>query len=142
MKKSNRITALLAAFAAALTMSFGPAIADVTDVNLVAPNENFPRVWRAYPEMDARFERVGTPRSVAQVRRLAVGDSKQQLVNAVGQPASAYGDGSWNFNVALPLPERNRLICQYRVFFDAQDRVSGSIWRRPQCAGIVLGSIR
>jgi len=140
MKLSNRVTAILAGLSAALFLSLSSAKADVTELNLVGPERIFPRVWRAYPNMDASFERIGTPRSIAQVRRVEIGYSKQQLVRAVGQPVSAYEDGSWNFNVALPLPQNNRLICQYRVYFDGQSQVVGSIWRRPQCAALVVGA--
>lgn len=116
-----------------------PAHADVTELNVVAPERAFPRVWRAYPTMDARYARTGSQRSVAQVRRIAIGSSKSQLVSAIGNPVSAFRDGSWNFNVSLRLPQRNRLICQYRVYFDDNDRVAGTAWRRPQCADIVAG---
>lgn len=142
MRKSNRMAAVLAGLSTALIMAFTPAAAEVSGLNLLGTKADFPRVWRAYPDMDARFERPGTPQTIERVRSLAIGDSKQQLVRAVGQPVSAYEDGSWNFNVALPLPQGNRLICQYRVFFDAEERVSGSIWRRPQCADLVVGNIR
>lgn len=116
-----------------------PAHADVAGLNVVAPEEGFPSTWRSYPSMDAEFSRTGTPRSVAQVRRVEIGSTKEQLVSAVGQPVSAYRDGSWNFNVALPLPRTNRLICQYRVYFDDDGRVTGTAWRRPQCADIITG---
>ncbi len=139
MKRVKTPFAMLTGLAMALVLGLGPAAADVTTLNGVGPDRDFPRAWRAYSQMDKRFARVGTPRSVATVRKIAIGSSKQQLVRAVGQPVSAYKDGSWNFNVALPLPQRNKLICQYRVYFDDQDRVAGTLWRRPQCANIVTG---
>ena len=139
MKLSNRAKAMLAGLVAALTLSVGPVLAEVTALNLLASGKDFPRVWREYPDMDARFERPGIARTPQQVQKVAIGSSKQQLVRAVGQPVSTYPDGSWNFNIALPLPQRNRLICQYRVFFDAQERVTGTIWRRPQCVQLVTG---
>ncbi len=117
-----------------------PAQADVTELNVLGTDREFPRVWQAYPDMDEPFVREGLPRTVAQVRQVAIGSTKQQLVRAVGQPVSAYSDGSWNFNVSFRLPQGNRLICQYRVFFDAADKVVGTLWRRPQCMNIVTGN--
>jgi len=114
-------------------------MADVTELNVLGPEKSFPRVSRAYPDIDAEFVRHGTSRTVAQVRRIAIGSSKTQLVRAIGQPVSAYKDGSWNFNVSFHLPQGNRLICQYRVYFDQTDHVAGTVWRRPQCANIATG---
>ncbi len=115
------------------------AMADVTELNVLGPEKGFRRVSRAYPDMDAEFVRRGTPKTVAQVRRIDIGSSKTQVVRAIGQPVSAYKDGSWNFNVSFRLPQGNRLICQYRVYFDQTDHVAGTVWRRPQCANIATG---
>lgn len=121
-------------------MPFGPAIArDVTELNVLGPDRDFPRVSKAFTDMDAAFVRNGSNRTVAQVRRIQIGSSKTQLVRAIGQPVSAYSDGSWNFNVSFRLPQGNRLICQYRVYFDASELVEGTVWRRPQCANIATG---
>lgn len=108
-------------------------------LNLTEPNREFTRVWRDYPDMDARFSRTGARRSLEQVRAIAIGDTKAALTARIGQPVLAQADGSWDFNLSLPLRGTQRLICQYRVYFDDQDRVRGSIWRRPQCADLVLG---
>jgi hypothetical protein len=139
MNHLRLLATLLLGFALSVPLVDGRAHADVAGLNVVAPAKDFPNAWRSYPSMDAKFSRTGVPRSIAQVQRIAVGSTKNQLVNAVGQPVSAYQDGSWNFNVALTLPKLNRLICQYRVYFDDQGRVSGTAWRRPQCADIIIG---
>jgi len=115
-----------------------PSLAEVTELNVVAPQENWPRVSRSYPSMDEVFSRTGVPRSVTQVRRVQIGATKSQLVNVVGRPVAQSRDGSWYFSLGLPLPQGNRLICQYRVFFDADEFVSGTAWRRPQCADIII----
>lgn len=36
-------------------------MADVTELNVLGPEKSFPRVSRAYPNMDAEFVRRGTP---------------------------------------------------------------------------------
>ncbi|MCX7566526.1 outer membrane protein assembly factor BamE [Sulfitobacter sp. F26169L] len=141
MKMLKQYFAMLIGAAVIGLYPLAPAIADVTELNVLGPDRSFPRVSRAYPDMDATFVREGTPRTVAQVRRVAIGSTKLQLVKAVGQPVSAYRDGSWNFNVSFRLPQGNRLICQYRVYFDADDKVAGTVWRRPQCQNIVLGKV-
>lgn len=139
MRQLSSIFATLSFVALAALHPAGPVQADVKGLNVVAPEEQFPRVSRSYQSMDERFSRPGTVRSVAQVLSVEVGSSKSTLVRAVGEPVSAFSDGSWNFNVALRLPQKNRLICQYRVYFDDQDRVKASAWRRPQCADIING---
>lgn len=113
-----------------------------TEFNMIQPDRDFWRVWRAYPDMDAHFARDGTPRSLAQVRRVARGQTKGQLVRLLGNPVAASADGGWDFNIKLPLPQRNRLVCQYRVYFDSHERVRGTVWRRPQCADLITGAIR
>lgn len=138
----------MTSFKRAAVLSFGlittvflsllPAHAEVSALNVLASDTEFPKVRRTYASMDVRPVRLGTHLSIAQVRRVALGDSQGQLVRAIGKPVSAYKDGSWNFNLALPLSQRNRLICQYRVFFDSEKRVTGTIWRRPQCAEMVI----
>lgn len=135
----KHLTYILLSATAALVLSLGAASADVDKLNMLGSDRSFPRVWRAYPDMDASFERPGIKRSLGLVRSIAIGDSQQKLVRAIGQPVSAYEDGSWNFNIALPWPQRHRLVCQYRVYFDADKRVKGSIWRRPQCVNLVTG---
>lgn len=128
----------LMALLAGLILWIGPLHAEVEGLNVLAPDKEFPRVGRSYSSMDAVFARTGVIRSVAQVREVQIGSTKAQLVSAVGQPVSTYGDGSWNFNISLDFPQANRLICQYRVWFDDDDRVSGTAWRRPQCLNIII----
>lgn len=108
-------------------------------LNQVNPQVEFVSVSRAYSDMNVRYARVGTRRQIAQVRRIAVGQSKGELQTVLGRPATSYDDGSLEFNLSLPLTHRDRLICQYRVFFDDAGKVESAVWRRPQCAELVLG---
>jgi outer membrane protein assembly factor BamE (lipoprotein component of BamABCDE complex) len=128
---------LTAALMAALPLAGFALAEEIDQLNMVEPNKNFSRVWRDYPDMDAVFARDGTARSVAQVRHVAKGQSKKQLVQWLGRPVSASQDGGWNFVLKLPLPQGNALVCQYRVYFDEKETVKGTIWRRPQCADLV-----
>ena|SRR5690554_3282172 len=136
MTMKSRVGGALAALFLA-----GAALADTNGLNQIDPHRGFSNVWRAYVDMDEPYVRNGTTRSVEQIRRIAVGHTKQQVMRDAGQPVSANQDGSWNFDINLPLPQRNELVCQYRVYFDADDRVTGSVWRRPQCAEIVVGRL-
>lgn len=111
----------------------------LTEVN---PNAGFSSVSRAYPGLNARYARIGTPRTLAQVRTVAVGQSQDRLENALGRPAIRNGDGSYEYHLSLPLARRDRLICQYRVFFDGDRHVERAVWRRPQCAALVLGTLK
>ncbi|SDO88790.1 hypothetical protein SAMN05216196_11233 [Lutimaribacter pacificus] len=118
----------------------GPAGAQQGDrLNQVNPRVGFTSVSRAFPEMDARYARVGTRRNVAQVRSIAVGQPLNDVRATLGSPAVGYNDGSFEYHLSLPLTGRDRLICQYRVFFDDEGRLTHGVWRRPQCADLVLG---
>lgn len=108
-------------------------------LNQVNPRAGFTSVSKAYSDMDKRYVRVGMPRDIAQVRRIAVGQSQATLQATLGRAAHRNGDGSLEFHLSLPLVGRDRLICQYRVYFDGAGKVSHAAWRRPQCADLVAG---
>ncbi|MBO1907989.1 hypothetical protein J4G37_24210 [Microvirga sp. 3-52] len=114
---------------------------EIDRLNEVNPGVEFSSVSRAYPDMNARYARVGAEHSIVQVRRIAIGQSQSDLQALLGRPATSYGDGSFEFHLSLPLTRRDRLICQYRVFFDGAGKVERAIWRRPQCAELVLGQL-
>lgn len=129
----------LLAIALLSLLPFGSAGARETDrLNEVNPRVEFSSVSRAYPTMNARYARIGTPRSIAQVRGIAIGQSQDSLRATLGRPAIRNGDGSYEFHLSLPLTRRDQLICQYRVFFDGAGHVERAVWRRPQCAALVL----
>jgi len=106
-------------------------------LNDVNPGAGFSSVSRSYPSTNARYARIGTPRELAQVRRIAIGQSENDIQGLLGRPAIRNGDGSYEFHLSLPLTRRDRLICQYRVYFDGARKVSHAAWRRPQCANLV-----
>lgn len=126
------------AMALLVLLPFGGAGAQgLAPLNEVNPRVGFSSVSRAYSDMDARYARTGVRREIAQVRRLAVGQSQTELQAVLGRPALDLGDGSFEFHLSLPLTQRDRLICQYRVFLDGDGRVERAVWRRPQCAELV-----
>ncbi len=108
-------------------------------LNEVNPKAGFTSVSKAYSDMDKRYVRAGMPREIPQVRRIAIGQSKATLQAVLGRAAHRNNDGSLEFNLSLPLVGRDRLICQYRVYFDGAGKVSHAAWRRPQCADLVAG---
>ena len=139
-RRPRRQSGVLAIALLAL-LPFGIANAQERDrLNEVDPQAGFSSVSRAYPSMNARYARVGTKRLIAQVRGIAVGQSQDRVQAALGRPTIGNSDGSSEFHLSLPLTRRDRLICQYRVFFDGAGRVERAVWRRPQCAALVLGA--
>lgn len=120
--------------------SFGITNVQASDqLNEVNPRAGFSSVSKSYSDMDVRYVRRGTPRTVDQMRHVAIGQSRNDLQAALGRPAIRNGDGSYEFHIALPLTGRDKLVCQYKVFFDDQDKVNRGVWRRPQCADLVAG---
>ncbi|MFN4156233.1 MAG: hypothetical protein ACK4HF_16420 [Paracoccaceae bacterium] len=111
-------------------------------LNLVAPNDGFSRVWREYPDMDARYARTGSRDTISAVRRVAIGQDGATVQSAIGKPVVIDPEaGMSEYNLSLSLAGRDRLVCQYRVYFDAEGKVKGSVWRRPQCADLVTGKV-
>lgn len=112
------------------------------DLNIVDPGRGFPDVSRTYASLDAEFARDDRFRSVERVRQVAIGSTRDEVQRAIGQPVSGFSDGSWNYNIALDYPQSHTLVCQYRVFFDADGRVEETVWRRPQCADVIINGAR
>lgn len=107
-------------------------------LNLVDPDENFGKVWRAYTEMDAPYSRTGNRLSVATVRRVELGQGRAAVDRLIGSPVREQ-EGLAEYNLSLPTAAPDRLICQLHVHFDAEGAVKATVWRRPQCADLVTG---
>lgn len=137
--KISALRQLRLAFALCVAALPVPALAEL---DVVDPDRGFPSVARSYTSLDVEFARDDRFRTVAQVRQVALGSTRDDVMRAIGQPISAYGDGSWNYNMALDYPQSHTLICQYRVFFDADDRVRETVWRRAQCAAVIANGGR
>lgn len=128
----------LLATALLFLLSAGPATAQAANpAHRVDPNAGFTSVSRDYPDLNAPYSRDGLARRIAGIRSVEPGMSRPELERALGRPAVAHGDGSLEFHLSLSLTGRDRLICQYRVFFDDQGKVDHAAWRRPQCAALV-----
>ena len=72
---------------------------------------------------------------------IVAGLSQNEIENTLGQPLSKE-DGrrgeEWNYNFTFLLPQsENRIVCQYKVIFDAAQEVTETFWRRHQCLDIV-----
>lgn len=140
MKPSIARRSALLATALFLFLPFAAAGAQERNrLNEVNPRVGFSSVSRAYPDMDAHYARTGVRRAIAEVHRIAIGQSQSDVQAVLGNPAIRNGDGSLEFHLSLPLTARDQLICQYRVFFDGNGSVERGVWRRPQCADLVLG---
>lgn len=134
----------LVAFAAGLAcaVSAHAALANDPALNRVDPAAGFTSVDREYQGMDDRYVRYGVNRSHRQIQNVAAGQSKRQVVSALGQPISADQTGAWNYEVNLPLTKADDLVCQLKISFDENELVNGAIWRRQQCADIAVAKAR
>lgn len=132
----------LISLALAGLMSFGGSVVaeETEDAHVVDPDRGFSQVERDYPDMDERYSREGVPPGLEAVRSVSLGMSRDELLSAIGEPKLVGDDGNWEYHLALPLTERDSLICQYLVHLDADDRLSQAAWRRPQCGDLVKGT--
>lgn len=135
-RRAGRQAALAATLALLLPLA-GPAAANESLLLRVDPDRGFSQVERDYPDMDERYSREGRPLSLEEIRSLAAGASKEEVQFILGSPDVIHSDRAWEFHLALPLTERDSLICQYLVTFDGNARVEDAVWRRPQCADLV-----
>lgn len=111
-------------------------------LNMVDPHRGFAHAYRNYTNMDEDFARSGTRHSIAQIGQIQIGQTRAELTRNIGTPKyRAEDDRSWDYDLHLPLDRQNRLVCQYRVYFDADGLVRGTLWRRPQCAELATGQL-
>ena len=140
MKNLSAVRSVLLKITVFTLFSLGSFNAQSADrLNEVNPRAGFSSVAKAYSDMDERYVRNGTPRSLAQVRQVAIGQSRNELQTVLGRPAISNNDGSYEFHLALPMTKRDTLVCQYKVFFNGNGQVERGVWRRPQCADLVAG---
>ncbi|WP_116086444.1 outer membrane protein assembly factor BamE [Tropicimonas sp. IMCC34011] len=141
------LRATLVALAAVATLASagswsGVADAQVVDpLNAVEPGKGFSGVSRSNESMDQRYSRTGTALSIAQVRQVAIGQTREELLAVLGRPTGQHRNGAWEFQLALPFLENDHLICQYMVFFDGNGLLEQAVWRRPQCADLVTAGL-
>lgn len=90
-------------------------------------------------EMNPPFVRHGLVIEPQRLSSVSAGLSGDEVTAILGGPLRKNGarDGEWDYDVKLKMPQsENYLICQYKIVFDEQDRVSETVWRRRQCAQI------
>ncbi|MCP1327988.1 OmpA family protein [Halomonas sp. 707D4] len=101
----------------------------------------FSDVSEDFSALDGAFIRLGVTVPVAELARVEEGIgrlSKPDVVALIGPPneaGSTYQDDHWLYNIDLALTDDDVLVCQYRVSF-AQERLTGTQWRRPQCEAL------
>ncbi|WP_417588857.1 outer membrane protein assembly factor BamE domain-containing protein [Pararhodobacter oceanensis] len=138
MKRHFAVPGTLLAIAILATLPLGTTAAQVGNpVHQVDPNAGFTSVSREYPDLNAPYSREGVERDIARIRSVTPGMSRLDVQQILGQPVTQHTDGSMEFHLSLSLTGRDRLICQYRVFFDDEGAVERAAWRRPQCADLV-----
>ncbi|SEL93194.1 hypothetical protein SAMN05444413_12316 [Roseivivax marinus] len=145
-RQNRPLPTTFAALATSLTLAAGALsvaaeVPAVDRLNAVDPGLDFTRADRAYVSMDQQYSRVGTELSLDQVRQVAVGQTRAELLTVLGRPIGQHQNGAWEFQLALPFLQDDQLICQYMVFFDGDDLLERAVWRRPQCADLVTGGV-
>lgn len=81
----------------------------------------------------------GRRRKLRNFAALRLVSPEAEVEDELGAPAIRSGDDSAEFHLSLRLTSHDRLICQYLVFYDDGGAVERTVWRRPQCADLVLG---
>lgn len=75
------------------------------------------------------------------LKKIAPGVPAAKVTSLLGKPlsqTSGEAGEEWNYHVTVPLPaSENYLVCQYKVVFDDQERVKGTVWRRHQCPQLI-----
>ena len=133
----------IAGAAAAVFLLGGSVLAETYHgLNNVAPKAGFSDVDRAYPDMNEKYVRYGKSMNLAKIRRVKLSQSRDDVTRILGKPVTAANDGSLYFVINLPYLKSSQFVCQYRVFFDSDEVVSATVWRRPQCANLVTGKLK
>jgi len=140
MKSWRNLHGACTALALLVLLPFGVSAAENDDLlHRVDAEVGFSNVEREYEDMDEIYAREGVERDLVQVRRVAEGQSRSELEALLGAFEIEHDDGSLEYYLSLPLSQSTQLTCQYRVFFDSQDKVESAVWRRPQCAHLAVG---
>ncbi len=103
---------------------------------------SYPDVQMELPDYDEPFQRDGIMSQPQRFRQIVPGLPAADVVRLIGRPLeSGPADGAWNYNFTFRLPRsQNYMVCQYKVVFDAEQRVEEAAWRRHQCLDIVNGA--
>lgn len=87
-----------------------------------------------HPEnLDHPFVRTGPITDPKQLSAITAGTEQAQVLTLLGEPVNKKGR-AWDYNFTFTLPQSgNFIVCQYKVQFDRDERVSKTVWRRQQC---------
>lgn len=95
-------------------------------------------------KLDEPFLRRGAAVPVERVNRIQPNVTARQVIALLGNPVST-SDGAngieWEYHLSLPLDVKgtDRIVCQYKVLFNAQGLVTDTAWRRKQCDAAARG---
>lgn len=116
-----------------ITLLAGCASTGGSDTQPRQPSD-FSDVEVRMTDLDDGFLRKGRFTSPANISRVTPGTSSATVLELLGSPDEGMGERWWFYNVNLPLDGiKDYLVCQFKVTFNAQQQVSSSEWRRPQC---------
>lgn len=101
----------------------------------------------SYPDIDVQLVelgpeplRTGKNFTTLELGSIVPGVSAQKVEARMGEPyARAHREGvmHWDYNVNFPIAGApNQMVCQYKVVFGENDKVSSTHWRRRNCADL------
>lgn len=109
-------------------------VSDGESGRLLAPSE-FDDVQVEVANLGSDYVRHGAVITPQAISKVIPGSSKDDVRGLLGAPANESSPQWWLYNINLPLDAKgDNLVCQFGVAFDSANQVSGTQWRRPQCA--------
>lgn len=91
-----------------------------------------------FPSPDTATTKEGSFPNLDNLRKVAAGETKNQIVELLGPPhfhEGVFHVRVWNY--LLNLPNAGRVVtCQYQVQFDDDNRVSKTRWKDPSCEAL------
>lgn len=145
MKKTTSLPIVLL-LAAGLSLSSAAVAGQPNPIDRISnPSAlEYPDVEVRPEQMNPPFIRQGFVIEPERVRTIKPGVSEAEVRAALGDPLRGDGmpKGEWDYEVKFKMPQsQNFLICQYKVLFNADRLVRGTVWRRQQCKQYFEGEL-
>lgn len=129
----KKVVSGLAVLGCGLLIGCGTIDDQPEEQNVVQPSD-FHDVSVELGKLDSGYLRNGFFAEMEKLSQVVVGTSQYRVQELIGSPVERSGREWWFYNINLPLSNMNDyLVCQYRVAFDSDLKVSEVAWRRPQC---------
>lgn len=93
-----------------------------------------------FPDPASSYRTEGLFPNVANLRNMGTGLTKPQVLDLLGAPhfsEGLFGVREWNYIFNLRDASGNVTQCQYKVLYDDQMKVRGTLWNKPGCADLL-----